>query len=89
MFNDPKVSRSTLSEARQLMHAHHTEEAMCLVNELIAREPGNLDAWLFLAFYYMDFDYHRALDAWKQIARLPPNDPTAWHAINVLSSYLA
>ena len=87
MFDD--AAGLTLSHARQLMVAHRSEEAFRLVSHLTVREPDNVEAWLFLAFYYMDFDYRRALDAWKQIARLRPDDATARDAIDSLSSFLA
>lgn len=87
MFED--TNELTVSQARRLVSAHRIEEALHLVHEITAREPDNLDAWLFLAFHYMDYDYRRALEAWQQIARLRPGDRSAQEAIETLSSYLA
>lgn len=69
---------------QELAVARTAEEAL----DRVARDPDDLDAWLFLASYYMGMDLRRALEAWKQIARLCPGDYSAAKAIATLDSLL-
>ena len=64
---------------------HNMQERIDYVEKLVAEDPDELEAWLYIADHYLDVDYEKTLNAWQQIARLRPHDETVQEALRSLS----
>ncbi len=78
-MSDDDAALGRLQRARALMDLGRPEQALPLLAEALAEQPGNVDAWCVMArCHYARHDYRDALHAADQALAHKPDQVVAW-----------